>query len=455
MKVRDAFATETASDERFNEGSCMTAFSAQVSQNQYLAQGTDLVHAVLSVSSSLGAGTGDLVKPGGAGGPQQTLVEAIIVDCSGSMAGEKIMQTRQAVSQAIDLLKPDAWFCVIAGTDTGKICVPLTQATTENRLAAQRAVRRLNATGPTAMSTWLLAAQAELRKKPNAIHHALLLTDGKDEGEKEASLDAALAGCEGQFQCDARGVGTDWQPAQLRKISTRLLGTVDIIPSPDEIEADFRRIIENAMGKAVSNVSLRLWTPVGANVEFCRLVYPEQLDLTDRAIVDPKNPQVRDFPTGAWGEEKRDYHLAIRVTPGKVGQRMLAGRVSLVVADRAQETKVAEGMILAVWTDDEAQSALINPAVAHYTGQVELAGAIQEGLKAREQGDVVQATKLLGRAVQIAASTNPETMKLLRKVVDIEDERQGTVKLRRDVKKEDEFALDTRSTKTARVQKPL
>ena len=126
----------------------------------------------------------------------------------------------------------------------------------------------------------------------------MLLTDGKDEGERESSLDAALTECEGHFQCDARGVGTDWEPAQLRKISARLLGTLDIIPSPDQIEADFRRVIENAMGKSVSNVSLRLWTPVGAKVEFCRLVYPEQFDLTGRAIVDPKNPQVRDYPTG-------------------------------------------------------------------------------------------------------------------------------------------------------------
>ena len=83
-----------------------------------------------------------------------------------------------------------------------------------------------------------------------------------------------------------------------------------------------------------------------------------------------------------------------------------------------------------------------------------MASAIQQGLKAREQGDEVRATQLLGRAVQIAANSNPDTMKLLRKVVEIEDERQGTVKLRRDVKREDEFALDTRSTKTARVQKP-
>ena len=432
----------------------MTAFSGQVSQNQYLAQGADLVHAVLSVTSGSATAAGAAVGSSGAGRSQQTLVEALIVDCSGSMAGEKIMQTRQAVSKAIDLLRPDAWFCVIAGTDTGKLCVPLTQATPENRLSAQKAVRRLGSSGPTAMSTWLLAALAELRKKPDGIHHALLLTDGKDEGERESSLDTALAECEGHFQCDARGVGTDWQPAQLRKISARLLGTVDIIPSPDQIEADFRRVIENAMGKSVSNVSLRLWTPVGAKIEFCRLVYPEQLDLTDRAIVDPKNPQVRDYPTGAWGEEKRDYHLAIRVTPGKVGQRMCAGRVSLVIVECGQETKVAEDMILAVWTDDEAQSALIHPAVAHYTGQVELASAIQAGLKARDRGDEVQATKLLGRAVQIAATSNPDTMKLLRKVVEVEDERQGTVKLRRDVKREDEFALDTRSTKTARVQKP-
>ena len=34
-----------------SKGSFMTAFSAQVSQNQYLAQGADLVHAVMSVTS--------------------------------------------------------------------------------------------------------------------------------------------------------------------------------------------------------------------------------------------------------------------------------------------------------------------------------------------------------------------------------------------------------------------
>jgi hypothetical protein len=123
------------------------------------------------------------------------------------------------------------------------------------------------------------------------------------------------------------------------------------------------------------------------------------------------------------------------------------------VAENGQETKVSEALILAIWTDDEAQSAVIHPAVAHYTGQAELAEAIQQGLKAREAGDDAKATALLGRAVQIAAVDNPETMKLLRKVVDVQDEAQGTVRLKKGVQKEDAFALDTRSTRTARVNK--
>ncbi len=59
----------------------------------------------------------------------------------------------------------------------------------------------------------------------------------------------------------------------------------------------------------------------------------------------------------------------------------------------------------------------------------------------------------LGRAVQLAESTgNAEATSRLRKVVDIEDAATGTVRLRRDVDKLDEMALDTASTKTTRVK---
>ena len=192
---------------------------------------------------------------------------------------------------------------------------------------------------------------------------------------------------------------------------------------------------------------------MGAKVKFCKEVSPEIVDLTGRAR--ELKPQLREYPTGAWGkDESRDFHFCIEVPPGAVGEEVLAGRASLVYTVQGVETKVAEARILAVWTDDDGKSTTINRMVAHYTGQTELAQSIQEGLDARARGDDDKATALLGKAVQIAASSgNEATAKLLRQVVDVVDADKGTVRLKQSVSKEDSMALETRSTKTARISK--
>ena len=60
----------------------------------------------------------------------------------------------------------------------------------------------------------------------------------------------------------------------------------------------------------------------------------------------------------------------------------------------------------------------------------------------------------LGRAVQIAHEAGNEgTVRLLQKVVDVEDPKTGTVRLKRTVEQADEMALDVRSTRTVRVQR--
>jgi hypothetical protein len=51
------------------------------------------------------------------------------------------------------------------------------------------------------------------------------------------------------------------------------------------------------------------------------------------------------------------------------------------------------------------------------------------------------------------AAGNDVTMKLLSGVVDVQDPATGTVRLKRHIDDAEEMALDTRSTKTIRVQK--
>ncbi|SOE13699.1 von Willebrand factor type A domain-containing protein [Streptomyces sp. 2323.1] len=437
-------------------------FSTEVYQNPYLPEGGREVHAVVTVTATGGGTTGGRPVPAGAGRPDAGVV--IMVDCSGSMAHppSKLRGAREATAAALDAVRDGVGFAVVAGTHRAVEVYPgggrLAVADAQTRAQAGEALRALGAGGGTAIGSWLRLTERLLSSTGAGIRHAILLTDGRNEHESPQELRAALDACQGSFTCDARGVGTDWEVKEVTGIASALLGTADIVADPAGLAADFTRMMETAMGKEVADVGLRLWTPLGAETVFVKQVAPTVADLTGRRR--ESGPRSGDYPTGSWGDESRDYHLCVRVPAAGVGQEMLAARVSLIISgpdgDPAGPSPqpLSQALVRAVWTDDVAASTSINPQVAHYTGQAELAQAIQQGLDARKSGDTGGATAKLGRAVQLAGSSgNEETAKLLAKVVDVVDAATGTVRLKATVAEADEMTLETRSTKTVRVKK--
>jgi hypothetical protein len=426
----------------------MPTFSAEVFQNEFISEGATDVHAIVSVTC---VGAGEAGK--GEGGDA---AEIIIVDTSGSMLDGKIQAARQAAAVAIDQITDGTWFAVIAGTHIAHRAFPypnarlsMVQMEPGARQAAKQAVSRFDADGGTAIGSWLRMAGQIFDTVPQATQrHAILLTDGQNQSEKAPQFLAAIESVTGRFQCDCRGVGADWDVSELRQVAKALLGTVELIRDPESMAADFESLVRQAMSRGVAEATLRVWAPQGSEVLFVRQVSPTVEDLTSRRV--DVNPLTGAFPTGAWGDESRDYHVAVRVPPQPVGQERLAARVQLVVRDQV----VSQGLVKARWSGDDALTTRIDPAVAHYTGQAELAEVIQEGLAAKAAGDEATATTKLGRAVALAAETgNEEATAKLRKVVDIEDADAGTVRLKRGIDKLDEMALDTASTKTTRVKR--
>ncbi|MFD5766178.1 VWA domain-containing protein [Streptomyces sp. NPDC127049] len=430
-------------------------FSVDVYQNEYLPAGGRDVDAIVTVTATGGGTSG----AGGvtAGGPAGVV---IMVDCSGSMdyPPTKMEGARAATAAAIDTLRDGTSFAVVAGNHVATPVYPergrLAVAGAGTRADAKASLARLTADGGTAIGTWLRLADTLLGDEDLVIRHAVLLTDGRNEHESPEALRSALDACAGRFTCDARGVGTDWEVKEVTGIASALLGSADIVADPAGLTADFTAMMENVMGKGVADVALRLWTPVGAELVFVKQVAPSVADLTTRRA--DTGPRAGEYPTGSWGDESRDYHVRVRVPANAVGQEMLAARVSLIVPDPAggDARPVSQGLIRAVWSHDVAMTTAINPQVAHYTGQAELADAIQEGLDARKSGDQDGATAKLGRAVQLAAASgNADTAKLLSKVVDVVDAAAGTVRLKAKVAEADEMTLETRSTKTVRVKR--
>ncbi|MGI5950258.1 MAG: vWA domain-containing protein [Brooklawnia sp.] len=424
----------------------MALFSSTVYQNEFLPDGGTDVNAIVRVG----------VTEAGSAGSDGAAGEIIIIDCSGSMGQRSMMAARQAAMVALDHILDGTYFAVVSGTHEAYLAYPLVQSgpgmvqmNPRTRRQAKDAISRLVADGGTAIGRWLTLALALFRSMGSTLtqKHALLLTDGADEHETPEQLDAAIRACVGQFQCDCRGVGTYWVVSEVRKIARALMGTLDIIPDPSMMSAEFARIMQTSMSRGVSSANLRVWTPQGAQLMFVRQVSPTVEDLTHKG--EPVNPLTVDFPTGAWGDEERDYHVSVRLPAKATGQEQLAARVQLVVGEQPR----TQGMVKAVWSNDDHLTAQINDEVAHYTGQTELANAIQEGLAAKQSGDLSTATTKLGRAVQLAAQTgNHEATTKLRKVVDVQDPATGTVRLRRNVDRADEMALDTASTKTTRTR---
>jgi hypothetical protein len=360
-----------------------------------------------------------------------------------------------AATAALQEITDGTWFAVVAGNHVGTQVFPMARTASmvrmdaASRQAAIAAVQLFRADGGTAMGTWLTAARAIFSTVPQATRrHAILLTDGANEHESPEQLTAAIVAATGVFQCDCRGVGDRWQVDEVRRIASALLGTVDLIPAPEHMAAEFAAMMRDSMARGVAAADLRVWAPQGAQVLFVKQVSPTLEDLTNRRR--EVNALTGAYPTGAWSDEVRDYHVAVRLPARSVGQEQLAARVQLALG----ENVVAQSLVKAKWSNDDALTTRISPEVAAYTGRAELAAAIQDGLAAKAAGRDDEATSKLGRAVQLATAAGDDEMtSRLKKVVEIDNAEAGTVRLKKSVERLDEMALDTASTKTSRIRR--
>jgi len=432
-------------------------FHGAVHQNLYLAEGGREVHAVITVDAQ-----GDAAVQNTS--PQAA--EVLILDCSGSMGSpaEKIIQAKEAARAAIDELPDGVWFALIAGSVGARMLWPaqphLVLADPETRAEARDALRGLDTVGGTAIGTWLRLAGQLLGGHPEVIRHAILLTDGRNEHESPEQLRAALRDCEGKFSCDCRGVGTDWSVAELRTISSALRGTVDLVVEPAELAEDFRAMMASSMRKAVGDVGLRLWTPVGATVRFVIQTAPTLVDLSPHRV--DSGPLTGDYPTGSWGTESRDYLLGVELEPGDVGEEKLACRVTFVHANTdgtelplrqffshtepdGRTNEFSSARIRALWTDDLTQSTVFNDKVAVVTSRAELAKAVQDGLAAHRGGDPDQAVDCLSRARKLAEQVHDDNLRA--RLDQIYDPDTRTFRLNR-MSAQEEMGLDIESTKT-------
>ena len=121
-----------------------------------------------------------IVAPEGAPRERPPVNLGLVLDHSGSMAGEKIRLSKDAAVAAIRRLDTRDRFAVVAYDDRVTVVVPSTTASSEPVRQAVRAVLRIEARGSTDLcGGWLRGCeQVGVVQAPDAVTRVLLLTDG-------------------------------------------------------------------------------------------------------------------------------------------------------------------------------------------------------------------------------------------------------------------------------------
>lgn len=405
--------------------------------NAYLPMGQTRVDVIVKARADLGVQQAQT-------GP---LEYGLIIDCSGSMSeGGKITSAKLAVRSAIARIPDGIRFFILSFHNEARVVAPMSEANIGTRAEADRAVSRLEARGGTSMATALEAADRLFSRGEQTVRVSHLFTDGENTDEPGV-LEKVLGRIKGRFQCQCRGIGEDWQPQQLLQIAEALLGEAKIVANGEAMAADLRDTFGRAAALRAANVRLRFIVPPKmARVVSVRQMSPTIVDLTGQVIA--QDERTFDYPTGAWGTEERDYHIVLELKqPGAIGEQLRVARTAVVTGDTVEN----QPAITVTWSDDDRQTALIDPHVAHFTGQAELAQAQREGLAALDRGDAQTATVKLGRAIQLAQqSGNDEATVRLKKIVDVVDADQGTVRLRAGVNKVDLLDAEVSATRTVR-----
>ena len=235
---------------------------------------------------------------------------SLVLDRSGSMAGEKLQQLKAAANWVVDHLGVSDILSVVIFDEIADVVVPA--GPVDDPIALMQRISKIEERGGTHMSSGMHAGLGELQRNQatGRVCRMLLLTDGQTLEDQ--------TNCEGLAdQCRAAGIPINvmglgvgeqgnWDPRFLESLAQRSGGEWTIIDTPENASSAFANILQEMQGAAVTNASLTIRYVAGLEPRAVWRVVPLIGRLSHSAV----------------GE--RDIQVFLGDIQHKVGQSLLA-----------------------------------------------------------------------------------------------------------------------------------
>ena len=325
---------------------------------------------------------------------RQPVSVALVLDRSGSMAGErKFDLARDAVEQALRMLRPEDRFTLVVYDEEVDILVPLATATAEAKSLARARLRDVGPRGSTDLCAGWTTGTTQLAAQlaAGSVSRALLLTDGL--ANHGVTDHAALMATASELRrrgvaTSTFGVGADFDERLLRDIAHEGGGNFYFVETAAQIPDLLTSELGEALEVVVRGAQLRLELPAGADAEVLNR-YRNQ-----RVATNALRVELGDLVSG----QELNVAVKIRFANSQLGSGAI---VTACVVDQAG---APIGNVEAIeWryaTDDANDSQPRDVVVDREVASLHAARARAEATEANRRGDLAGARRVLERTAE-------------------------------------------------------
>ena len=337
---------------------------------------------------------------------------ALVLDHSGSMAGDKLRTMKQAVNNIIDQLRGDDIISLITFETRTRVLASLQPALDKDRIKEQ--VEGIRDAGGTNIAPALREALNLVSQKHggNRVSRIVLLTDGEaTDREVDSCKVADEAGALG-IPIISLGFGKDWNEDFLFDLADRSIqalpgahsGMADYIPQPKDANKIFQEVYQS-MQVVAEDVELTIRMVQGLEARRVWKVVPLIKDLgrnviQGRAII---------IPIGQLEKGGAAYLAEIMLPPRPVGiVRIAQADVSYAIPGEGRQRQSVD--LIVNFSQDQVAINQLNGYVMNIVEKVQAFKLQTQALKEAEGGNIGGATRKLRQAVTILLSQGEQDL---------------------------------------------
>ncbi|XFA73153.1 VWA domain-containing protein [Thermosynechococcaceae cyanobacterium Okahandja] len=247
----------------------------------------------------------------------------LILDHSGSMAGEPLATVKRAAQSLVDRLTREDRLAVVAFDHQAKVLVP--NQVVQDKEAIKAKIATLEAGGGTAIDQGMKLGLEQLAQgKQGRISQAFLLTDGENEhGNNTRCLELAKLAAEYNITLNTLGFGVHWNQDVLEQIADAATGRLVFIEYAEQAIASFQALFQHIRTVDVTNAHVLLTlSPAAQLAEFKPItqVAPDTIELS----YEPEGPDQYTIRVGDLSATiKRTLLITLYTQPLPVGSHVI------------------------------------------------------------------------------------------------------------------------------------